>query len=173
MQRLRYSCVGTKVARLALLMIGPGKSLLFCLVLLGRVELLVSHSGSTTSLLMMLSSLLAVLVLRRPSVALSCRKFTFDSPPPLKPYNGFVASFNCFLSKPIWSKAERNRILTLLSLSIRSLVTSHLSMCVMMTMASICGKDTRFMSASVKVRGIWDHLVRVTGPSTATWLTWR
>jgi hypothetical protein len=38
-------------------------------------------------------------------------------------------------------------------------VTSYLSMCVVMTMASVCRNDTSLMSASVKVRGMWDHLV--------------
>jgi hypothetical protein len=31
---------------------------------------------------------------------------------------------------------------------------SHLSMCAMMTMAYVCGKDTSLMSALVKVMGI-------------------
>jgi hypothetical protein len=35
--------------------------------------------------------------------------YWFDSSPS-KPYNGFDASFNYFLSKPICLKAERNRI---------------------------------------------------------------
>jgi hypothetical protein len=47
-------------------------------------------------------------------------------------------------------------------------VTSHLSMSDVMTMTSVCGEDTSLMSASVKVRDMWDHLVRVIRPSTAT-----
>jgi hypothetical protein len=45
---------------------------------------------------------------------------------------------------------------------------THLSMCAMMTKASVCGKDVSLMSASVKVRGMCDHLVHVIGPLTAT-----
>jgi hypothetical protein len=47
-------------------------------------------------------------------------------------------------------------------------VTSHLSICDVITMASECGKDTSLMSASVKVMGMCDNLVRVIGPSTTT-----
>jgi hypothetical protein len=50
---------------------------------------------------------------------------------------------------------------------------SYLSICALMTMASVCGKDTSLMSTLVKVRGMCDHLVCVMGPSTATWLTWQ
>jgi hypothetical protein len=47
-------------------------------------------------------------------------------------------------------------------------VTSHLSMCAMMTMASVCVKDMSLMLSSVKVIGVCDHLVNVIGHSTAT-----
>jgi hypothetical protein len=33
-------------------------------------------------------------------------------------------------------------------------VTSHLSLCIVITMASVCGNDTSLMSASVKVSGM-------------------
>jgi hypothetical protein len=39
-------------------------------------------------------------------------------------------------------------------LSIRTLVTSHLSMCVLMTMSSVCGKDMSLISALVRVKDI-------------------
>jgi hypothetical protein len=32
-------------------------------------------------------------------------------------------------------------------------VTSHLSMCIVITVASMCGKDVSLISASVKIRG--------------------
>jgi hypothetical protein len=48
---------------------------------------------------------------------------------------------------------------------------SHLSICVVMTMAFVCKKDTSLMLTSMKVNGILDHLVHVIEPSTATWLT--
>jgi hypothetical protein len=73
---------------------------------------------------------------------------------PLKPYNNFFASFNCFLSNPIWLKAKRNKISRWLPLLIRTLVMSHLSMRVVMTMTYVCRKDMSLMSASVKVRGM-------------------
>jgi hypothetical protein len=41
-------------------------------------------------------------------------------------------------------------------------------MCVVMTMASVCGNETYLISAIVKVIGIWDHLVLMIGHSTAT-----
>jgi hypothetical protein len=50
-------------------------------------------------------------------------------------------------------------------------VTSHLSMCAVMTVGYVCEKDTSLILASMKVRGIWDHLVHVIGPSTTMWLT--
>jgi hypothetical protein len=53
----------------------------------------------------------------------------------------------------------------------RILVTSHLSMWTVVTMVSVCRNDVRLMSWEEKVIGIWDHLVLVMGPSTATWLT--
>jgi hypothetical protein len=87
---------------------------------------------------------------------------------PSKPYNGFDASFNCFLSRPICSKAERNRISSGLPLSTSTLVTFHFLMCATITIASGYGKDMSLISASVKVRGMCDHLVRMIGPFTAT-----
>jgi hypothetical protein len=47
-------------------------------------------------------------------------------------------------------------------------MTSYLSIWAEMTVASMCGNDTSLMFASVKVSGIWDHLVHVIRPSTAT-----
>jgi hypothetical protein len=38
---------------------------------------------------------------------------------------------------------------------------SHLSMCAMMTMASVCGNDTNLMSTTVKVSCKGDHLVHM------------
>jgi hypothetical protein len=49
---------------------------------------------------------------------------------------------------------------------------SHLSMWIVVTMASVCGNKVRLMSWEEKVIGIWDNLVWVMGPSTTTWLTW-
>jgi hypothetical protein len=43
-------------------------------------------------------------------------------------------------------------------------MTSHLSMCAVMTMASVCGNETSLLSAAVKVIGIWEHMVLMTGP---------
>jgi SNF family Na+-dependent transporter len=83
-------------------------------------------------------------------------------------YRGLDASFSCFLSKPICSKVERNRILAWLPLSTSTLVTSHLSMCTIITIASVCGKDKSLISSSLKVIGTCNHLVLVIGPLTAT-----
>jgi hypothetical protein len=47
-------------------------------------------------------------------------------------------------------------------------VTSHLSIWMVTTIASVCGNEARFMSYDEKVIGMWDHLVWVMGPSTAT-----
>jgi hypothetical protein len=85
-----------------------------------------------------------------------------------KSYRGMDASFCCFLSKPIYSKVERNTISTWMPLSTSTLVTSHLSMCIVITIASVHGKDTSLMSSSLKVIGTCDNLVLVIGPSTAT-----
>jgi hypothetical protein len=70
---------------------------------------------------------------------------------PLKPYIGFIASFNYFLLKHICSKVERNNISAWLPLSTSTLVTFHLSMCAAITIAFVCGKDVSLMSALVKV----------------------
>jgi hypothetical protein len=48
------------------------------------------------------------------------------------------------------------------------LVAFHFSMCVVITIASVCGKDMSLISASVKVSSMCDHLVHMIGPSTAT-----
>jgi hypothetical protein len=62
----------------------------------------------------------------------------------------------------------RKRILAWLPLSMRILVTSHLSMWTVMTMASVWGNKARFMSWAEKVIDMWHHLVWVMGPSMAT-----
>jgi hypothetical protein len=67
-----------------------------------------------------------------------------------------------------FSKAERKRISAWLPLSTRVLVTSHLSIWTVMTIASVCGNKARLMSWPEKVMGMWDHLVWVMEPSTAT-----
>jgi hypothetical protein len=41
-----------------------------------------------------------------------------------------------------------------------------------MTVASVYRNEVRLMSWEEKVIDMSDHLVWVTGPSTATWLTW-
>jgi hypothetical protein len=87
---------------------------------------------------------------------------------PPKPYRCLDASFSCFLSKPICSKVKRNRISTRLMLSISTLVTSHLLMCDVIIIASVCRKDISMISSSLKVIRICDHLVRMIGSSTAT-----
>jgi hypothetical protein len=45
-------------------------------------------------------------------------------------------------------------------------VTSHLSMWMVMTMASMCGNEAGVMSWAENVMGMWKHLVWVMGPST-------
>jgi hypothetical protein len=62
----------------------------------------------------------------------------------------------------------RKRISFWLLLSMRILVTSHLSMWTVVTMASVCGNEVKLTSWEKKIIGIWDHLVWVIGPSTAT-----
>jgi hypothetical protein len=47
-------------------------------------------------------------------------------------------------------------------------VTSHMSMWTVMTLASVCGNKGSLISWAVNVMGIWDHLVWVMGPLTAT-----
>jgi hypothetical protein len=56
-------------------------------------------------------------------------------------------------------------------LSMRILVTSHLSMWMVMTIMSVCGKEAKLISLVENVVGMWDNLVLTTGPSTTTWLT--
>jgi hypothetical protein len=90
-----------------------------------------------------------------------------------KPYNNFDASFNYLLLKPIGSKVDRNNIFARLPLSTKTLVTFHLSMCVVITIASMCVNDVSLMLGPIKVNWLCDHLVRTIGPSIATWLTWR
>jgi hypothetical protein len=70
---------------------------------------------------------------------------------PPKPYNDFDASFHYFLMKPISSEVERNSIFARLPFSTRTLMTFYLSMCAIITIASVCEKDVNLMSASVKV----------------------
>jgi hypothetical protein len=65
---------------------------------------------------------------------------------PPKSYRVFVDSFNHLLSYPIFSKFDKNKTLAWLPLSTRILVTSHLSMCIMTTIASVCGKEIRLIS---------------------------
>jgi hypothetical protein len=89
-----------------------------------------------------------------------------------KLYNGFDASFNYLMLKPISSKVDRNNISAWLPLSTKTLITFHLSMCVVITIASMCGNDMSLISASVKVNWMCDHLLCMIGPSIATWLTW-
>jgi hypothetical protein len=73
---------------------------------------------------------------------------------PPKPCRGFVAFLSCLLSYHVWSKADKNRISAWLPLSISALVTSHLSICVVMTIASMCSNETNLMSVVVKIIGI-------------------
>jgi hypothetical protein len=56
---------------------------------------------------------------------------------PPKPYYDFDASFNCLLLKPICSKFDMNSVSTWLPLSTKTLKTSHLSMCAIITIASV------------------------------------
>jgi hypothetical protein len=91
---------------------------------------------------------------------------------PPKPYNGFDASFNYLLLKPICSKVDRNNISAWVPLSAKTLVTFHLSMCVVITIASMRRNNVSLMLASMKVNWMCDHLVCTIGPSIATWLTW-
>jgi hypothetical protein len=90
---------------------------------------------------------------------------------PPKPYRGFDGSLSCSRSKPILLKVARKRISAWLPLSMRILVTTHLSIWTVTPMASVCGNEVRLTSWEEKVIGIWDHLVWVMGPSIATWLT--
>jgi hypothetical protein len=69
---------------------------------------------------------------------------------PLKLYNDLDAFFNCFLLKPIFSKVERNNIFAWLPLLTNTLITFHLSMCVMITIVSVWDR-CELRSASVKV----------------------
>jgi hypothetical protein len=73
---------------------------------------------------------------------------------PPKPYRGFDGSLSCFQSKPILSKVARKRISARLPLSMRILVTSHLSMWTVMTIASVCRNEVMLMSWEEKVIGI-------------------
>jgi hypothetical protein len=73
-----------------------------------------------------------------------------------------------FQLKPIFSKVVRKKILARLPLSMRILVTSHLSMWTVKTIASVWGNETRFTFWAEKVIDICDHLVWVIGLSTAT-----
>jgi hypothetical protein len=70
--------------------------------------------------------------------------------------------------KLILLKVAKKMISAWLSLSMRTLVTSHLAMWIVITMSSVCGNEVRLMSWKEKVIGIYDHLVWVMGPSTAT-----
>jgi hypothetical protein len=45
---------------------------------------------------------------------------------------------------------------------------SHLSMWTVNTMASMYGNEARLVSLAENVMGTWNHLVLMTGPSTAT-----
>jgi hypothetical protein len=62
----------------------------------------------------------------------------------------------------------RKRISFWLLLAMRILVTSHLSMWTVVIMALVCGNEVKLTSWEKKIIGIWDHLVWVIGPSTAT-----
>jgi hypothetical protein len=61
--------------------------------------------------------------------------------------------------------------LRLTTIVTRILVMPHLLLWTVMTIVSICGNEARLTSWAVKVIGIWDHMVRVIGSSTAMWLT--
>jgi hypothetical protein len=65
-------------------------------------------------------------------------------------------------------KVDKKRISAWLSLSMRILIMSHLSMWTVMTMASVYGNKASLMSWIVHVICIWDHLVWVMKPSTTT-----
>jgi hypothetical protein len=73
-----------------------------------------------------------------------------------------------FSHSPFFLKAKRKRISAWLSLSTRILVASHLSIWMVTIMVLVCGNEAMLMSWAENVMGMWDHLVLVIGPSTAT-----
>jgi hypothetical protein len=87
---------------------------------------------------------------------------------PAEAIEGLCRFFELFSVKNHFLKAVRKRISSWLPLSMWILVTSHLSMWIVMTMELVWGNKARFTSWADKVIGIWDHLVWVMGPSTAT-----
>jgi hypothetical protein len=85
---------------------------------------------------------------------------------PAKAIEGLICFFELLWIETHFVEGYEEKISAWLPLSMRILVTSHVSMQTMMSMASVWGNESSFISWEEKVIGMWDHLLSVMGPST-------